>query len=187
MTARAVTYVEQYGLLAKTFHWVTAILLIAVVPIAWYMSELEKTDPARAYWHTMHRSIGLTILALTVLRVIWMRIAPPPPMDDAVARIQKIIAHATHGLLYVALLAMPLSGYITSAAKGREISFFWLYKVPQLIPINEDLAHFAHELHEAGQWALFALLGLHVLSAIFHGVVKKDDMIYRMVPSRTRR
>jgi cytochrome b561 len=134
----------------------------------------------------MHKSIGLTILALTVLRVIWLRLAPPPPLDDAIARIQKIAAHATHGLLYLVLLAMPLTGYLMSAAKGREISFFWLYNVPLVTPINEQLAHFSQELHEAGQWALYALLGLHILSAVLHAV-RRDGMIYRMVPSRSRR
>jgi cytochrome b561 len=185
--SHAMPYIEQYGFIAKSFHWITAILILVVAPIAWYMDTIDKADPARAYWHTMHRSIGLTILALTILRVIWLRIAPPPPMDEAMARIQKILAHATHGLLYLVLLAMPISGYLMSAAKGREISFFWLYTMPQLTPINEQLAHFSHELHETGQWALFALLGVHVLSALFHGVILKDGMAYRMVPSRSRR
>lgn len=175
---------EPYNGLAKTFHWLTAALIFVALPTAWYFDELAKDDPALPWWVTLHKSVGLTVLALTVLRLIWLRLAPPPPLGEAFAPIQRMLAHATHGLLYLALLAMPISGYVMSAAKGREIPVFWLFKAPLLTPVDETLAHFAKELHEVGQWALCALVGVHILSAIFHGVARRDGVLSRMLPGR---
>jgi cytochrome b561 len=176
----------QYNPLAKTFHWATVGLMFTVLPIAWYMTDLAKNDPARGYWYTMHKSVGMAILLLTVLRLIWAFLAPPPSLNPSLARLQQLQIKAAHALLYLALLAMPLSGYVMSAASGREISFFWQFKIPLVIPADKGLAHFAHELHEIGQWALYALLALHVLAVIFHVFIKRDQVMRWMAPGSPR-
>ena len=109
----------RYSLLAQAFHWVSAALMFAVVPIAWYMTTLERTDPTREDWYSLHKSIGITILVLSVARVIWRQLDAPPSLSGFMRPVEAAAVHVAHGLLYVLLFAMPISGYLISAAGGR--------------------------------------------------------------------
>ncbi len=176
--------IGRYSTVAQAFHWVSAALMFAVVPIAWYMTTLEKTDPSREEWYSLHKSIGLTILALSVLRVIWRHLSPPPARPGQFTPLEIALAHGAHLLLYILLFAMPVSGYLISAAGGHPIVLWGLLPVPTLVPVNHDLAHVGVLLHDAGQWALYGLVGLHVLATAQHTVIKHDGVLGRMLPSR---
>lgn len=181
--SRQNTFTEpRYSPTAQCLHWASAVLMFLIVPIAWYMLSLAKDDPARADWHTIHKSIGLLILLLSAGRLLWRRFVPPPPLAAEHAW-EKIAAEGTHILLYLVLFIMPISGYIGSAANGRPVPFFNLFEVPVLVPLDKSLAHFAHEVHEIGQWAVFLLVAGHVAAALFHAVIRKDGTLRRMLPA----
>lgn len=173
---------ERYTAFAQGLHWLSAALMFTVVPIAWYLLSLEKTDPTRGSWQNLHKSIGITILALTLLRLVWRHFAPPPAMVGHQNQLEKILAEGAHVLLYVALLAMPISGYVGSVAGNHPVPFFGLFLLPVAVPVNPTLAHAAHEVHEVGQWALYLLLALHVAAALFHQLIRKDTVLRRMLP-----
>ncbi len=173
---------NRYTAAAQAFHWVSAALMFAVVPIAWYMTTLEKTDPTREGWYTLHKSIGITILVLSVLRVIWRHLSPPPSLPGDFKRLDAILVHTAHGLLYLLLFAMPISGYLISAAGGHPVVLFGVVPVPALVPVDRSLAHLGSLLHDAGQWALYGLVALHVLATLQHAVIKRDGILGRMLP-----
>lgn len=172
----------RYSPLAQAFHWVSAALMFAVVPIAWYMTTLEKTDPTREGWYSLHKSIGLTILALSILRILWRQLDSPPALSGFLRPLEAAAVHVAHGLLYVLLFAMPVSGYLMSAAGGHPVVVFDLFTVPPLVPVDHDLARVGARLHAVGQWALYGLVALHVLATGFHTFIRRDGLLRRMVP-----
>lgn len=182
-TLEAAADTTRYSPSAQVMHWLSAALMVFVVPCAWYMLSLDKVDPARAAWHVIHKSVGMLILILSVVRLLWRSITPPPPLVGHRHPGEKILAEATHGLLYVILFIMPLSGYVGSVAAGRAVTLFNLFTFPSLFSADKELAHIAHLVHGAGQWAVYVLVGMHVLAAGFHALVRKDGMIRRMLPA----
>ncbi len=174
----------RYSPLAQAFHWVSAALMFAVVPIAWYMTTLERTDPSREGWYSLHKSIGLTILALSILRVLWRQLDTPPTLTGILRPVQAAAAHVAHVLLYVMLFAMPVSGYLMSAAGGHPVVIFDLITVPPLVPVDHDLSKLGSRLHSIGQWAVYGLVGLHVLATGYHTFIRHDGVLGRMVPWR---
>jgi cytochrome b561 len=178
---------SRYSSGAQIMHWVSAALMFFVVPCAWYMVSLPKGDAARADWYTIHKSVGMLILGLSFARLLWRSIVPPPPMVGHRRPWEKILAEAAHGLLYVMLFVMPLSGYVNSVAGGHPVPFFGAFTFFSLVPVDKELAHLAHLVHETGQWLVYGLVGMHVLAAGFHTLVRKDAMIQRMLPARQTR
>ena len=176
----------RYTAAAQAFHWLTALLFLAIVPIAWHMTMLARDDPTRETWFTLHKSLGLTILALSVLRLVWRASHPAPPLPPSMARAEAFLARASHGALYVMIFAMPVSGYLLSAAGGHPVSYFGLFEVPTLVPQNPQLAHAGLVIHNLGQWAVYALVVLHVAATAFHLVVRRDGVLDRMLPDQNR-
>ncbi len=178
------TPAARYSPLAQAFHWVSAALMFAVVPIAWYMTTLDRTDPTREGWYNLHKSIGITILALSILRVIWRQLDTQPPLTGILRPLEVAAVHVAHVLLYVLLFAMPISGYLMSAAGGHPVVMFGLFDLPSLVPVNHDLAKVGRFLHGIGQWAVYGLVSLHVLATGFHTFVRRDGLLGRMLPWR---
>ena len=176
---------ERYTTAAQGFHWLSALLMIAILPIAWHMTMLSRDDPARETWYTVHKSIGLTILALSVLRVIWRASHPPPALPGSMARIERLLATASHWALYAVLFAMPISGYLLSAGGGHPVSYFGLFEIPSVVPPSKDLARAGLTVHLVGQWAVYAFVLLHVAATVWHVVQRKDGVLDRMLPEQT--
>ncbi|PKU21423.1 cytochrome b [Telmatospirillum siberiense] len=172
----------RYTASAQALHWISAALMFFVVPCAWYMLSLAREDPARAEWHTIHKSVGVLILVLTVARLVWRGIKPPPPMAGHPNPLEKLLAEAAHGLLYVMLFVMPISGYLGSVANGRAVNLFGVLPLPTLIAPDKELAHVAHLFHEAGQWVVYLLVAMHILAALGHTLIRKDGTLERMLP-----
>ena len=175
----------RYTAGAQILHWLTAVLVIATLPIAWHMTMLARDNPTRDTWFTVHKSIGLTILALSVIRIVWRGLNPPPPLPDTTSRIESGLAHVSHWLLYLILFAMPISGYLISAAGGHPVNYFGLFTIPNVVPTNPSLAKGAAGLHVLGQWAVYALVLLHVIGTVWHLVMRRDDLLARMLPRQS--
>ncbi|MTJ83102.1 MAG: cytochrome b [Telmatospirillum sp.] len=174
---------SRYNSSSQGLHWLSAALMFTVVPIAWYMQTLAKDAPGRGDWYTVHKSIGMLILLLTLVRLGWRHFAPKPAPLATLRPWETFLSGAIHILLYLILLGMPLSGYIGSTAAGRPVTLFNLVTVPALFAPDKALAHLAHEAHEAGQWAVYLLVALHVAAALFHALIRRDGVLRRMLPA----
>jgi cytochrome b561 len=172
---------DRYDPTLQALHWLSAALMAAVVIVAWYMTDLPRTDPGRNDWYGLHKSIGVTILALSVIRLGWRHRSPPAPL--VAAAWEHRVAAVTHVLLYLILLAMPITGYIHSAAGGHPVSLFGLFTLPTLVPEDKALGHLFGEIHEAGQWAVYLVVALHAAAALFHAIIRKDGVLRRMLPA----
>lgn len=170
----------SYGSVSRILHWLLFLLIIGMLIVGFLMGSLAK--PFRFEVYTVHKSIGLCVLALMLFRIFWMSINPKPKLPLTTPRWQAIGAHTVQGLLYFILMAMPLSGWIMSTASDHIPSFFGWFKVPMpFIPLDKPLADTASSLHEIFAWTLIVLLLLHIGAALKHHYINKDDVLKRML------
>jgi cytochrome b561 len=174
----------RYTATAQWLHWISAALMLAVLILAWVMESLPNGDASRATIVMLHKSVGLTILALTAARLVWRAIHPPPPAMRWAAW-EAAAATASHWLLYLVLLAMPFSGYLMSAGRGRAIPYFGLFEVPLLTPATDAIWRIGSTVHSVGQWALYALVALHIAATVWHVAIRRDGTLDRMLPEQT--
>ncbi len=132
-TALPATYVTATGLpryksVSQALHWLTAAFALAVLPLAWVAISLPNSE-LKGTMFTLHKSVGLTILAIVVIRIVW-RMIHPAPADPAAPKALEVIARINHWLLYAIFLIMPVSGYLLSALSGRSTAYFWLFTIP---------------------------------------------------------
>ena len=149
---------------------------VAAGLVSVYANTAAMTRPALVF----HQSIGALILALAIARVAWRVIHPAPPLPAAMPPSHRIAAAATHAVLYISLLAFPVTGYISLAARGRNINMFGLFDLPLVVPRSLSLSADARNLHDFAQYALYALLALHIGAALYHQFVLKDGLLRRM-------
>jgi cytochrome b561 len=142
------------------------------------MSLPEGAEQTRML--VLHRSLGVTILAVVVLRLAWRLAHPPPPLPSGTPRVMELISQIIHWLLYALLLLMPVTGYLQSA-DGRPVSYFGLLNLPGL-PQDKALGDAAKVLHLLGQWGVYTLVGLHVGATVWHVAIRRDGLLDRMIP-----
>ncbi|WP_430911985.1 cytochrome b [Methylobacterium sp. sgz302541] len=176
---------RRYGAVAQALHWITAALVAAVLPLAWVAASLARDAPAKGTYFTLHKSVGITIFALVVGRIVWRMLRPAPP-DPATPRGLALLARVNHWLLYAIFLIMPVSGYLLSAFRGRATPYFWLFDIPGL-PKNDALHEVFESVHLVGQWAVYALVILHVAGTVWHVAIRKDGVHERMLPAQAPR
>ena len=175
MTARL-----HYGTPAKIFHWLIVALLAAQYPVGWLMPDLHcGMSPGAGM--TFHISVGITILALTALRLLW-RLTHPVAPESSLPAWQRISSEAIHWLLYVLVLATTVSGWLFASFRGWSVSFFYLVPLPMLASDNASAGRTIYGLHQAMEWALLVTIGIHVASALVHLFVYRDRVMQRMLP-----
>ncbi|KQY75165.1 cytochrome b [Brevundimonas sp. Root1423] len=177
---------NRYSTVSLTLHWLTAALIVTQVLL---ITAHEATEgPLSREFVQIHKSVGLTILVLTLGRIFWRLANPAIPLPDAMPRWQKLLARATHVLFYVFLIAMPLVGWAASSAGGRDIVWFGLFEWP-LLPIGggREVAGQLMDLHELAAKGLYVLIALHVIGALKHQFVDRDNVLHRMIPGIPRR
>lgn len=134
----------------------------------------------------LHRSMGLTILALTLFRLAWRWNARIPPLPAELPLFQKLAARATEYALYVLLLLQPALGLLNTNARGRRVDFYFLGELPPVIGPDKVLAKQAMAAHEFVAYLLVALVALHATAALFHHFVRRDNVLQAMLPGRGR-
>ena len=175
---------RHYGRVARGVHWLVAALAVIVVSLGWAAGSVAHNTPARADLLLLHRSVGLTIFALMAFRAMWRARHSPPPLPSSLGHIEAGLAHLTHIGLYFVFFAMPIAGYVNAAAAGHVVSFFGLFSIPPLLPPNERVSQWAIAVHLAGQYLVYLLVALHVAGGLYHGVIRRDDVLDRMLPRR---
>jgi cytochrome b561 len=170
----------KWGAMAQFFHWVMALAILGNGLFGLLM-DLAHSPMQKINWLALHKSIGLTVLALFLLRLAWRMVDRRPPEEPA-PRWQQFTAHAVHGLLYVLIAAMPLSGWWFNSVAGKPLQWFKLFNLPALAEKNDEIRHFAHGVHEYLFWFLLLVLVAHVGAALKHHVFDKDNVLRRMLP-----
>ena len=175
--------VQRYSGVMQSLHWAVAILMFAILPVAWVMVSMPKDAAERPFLFTLHKSIGITILALAAVRLVWRATHPIPPEAAGTPRWMAVSAVASHWLLYAVLFAMPISGYLLSVAGGYPVSYFGLFNLPGIAK-NPELADAAVWVHLTLQWAVYALIAVHLLGTAWHVVVRRDGLLSREMPAQ---
>ena len=174
----------RYTATAQALHWIVAILMFAVIPLAWVMVNMPRTAPSRETLYTLHKSVGITILALVAVRLAWRAAHPAPPLPGKMAQWERRMAFASHWLLYAILIGMPVSGYLLSASGGNPVSYFGLFALPSL-PKDPAVSDTARWVHAAvGQWLVYALIVLHLVATAWHAAIRRDGVLDRMLPEQ---
>ncbi len=175
----------RYTRTAQALHWLTSVLVLAVLPLAWVATSLAKEAAAKPVLFQFHKSVGLTILGLVVVRILWRAFNPPPPEVSEPAGL-ALIAKISHWLLYAVFLLMPVSGFLLSAFNGSTTQFFYLFPIPGFEK-NEALRNLFQSVHLAGQWAVYVLVGLHIAGTGWHVAIRRDGVLDRMLPGQDPR
>jgi len=162
-------------------HWAVALGIVLQFVWAWRIDQVESIRQQFALVN-QHKSIGMAVLLLVVLRLAWRAFNRPPANPEAMAVWERRAAALSHGLLYALILAIPLTGWAYSSAAGYGAEFFGLLDIPDFVPQSEALESVLARVHYGLGIALLVLVSVHVLAALRHHFVLKDDVLKRMLP-----
>lgn len=165
---------------AQVLHWLIALLIVGMGVLGLGMTQMDPSM-AKLKVYALHKSIGITVLALVALRLLWRiahRAPPPVPMP----RWQQRAAVAMHALLYVMMFVLPLSGWIYNSAANFPLQWFGTISLPSLWHFDPALKHRAHAIHESGFWILLVLVLAHAAAALKHHFIDRDQTLRRMLP-----
>ena len=171
---------RSWGSLSKAFHWLIVLLIINQWWIASRADELKGLAKLEAL--AWHKSFGMTILMLAVLRLLWRLVNPTPDLTVETRRWERVLARISHVLLYALIFAMPLTGWMMSSAKNYPVSWFKLFQFPDLVAPAEQTFHQMHDLHHLLFGVLVSVALLHVAGALKHHFIDKNDVLKRMLP-----
>lgn len=171
---------RQWGTISKFFHWTIALGILGNGLFGLLM-DLAHSPMQKINWLALHKSIGLTVLALALLRIAW-RLSERRPAEEPAPRWQQLAAQAVHGMLYVLIVLMPLSGWWFNSVTGKPLQWFKQFNLPALVAKDDGLRHFAHGVHEYLFWFLLLVLLAHVGAALKHHVFDNDNVLRRMLP-----
>jgi cytochrome b561 len=172
---------DRYSTVSLWLHWGIAALVVTQILLIMAGDAVEG-DGARAF-RDAHKSVGLSLLVLTLVRIGWRATNPAPALPDTMKTWEKLLARTTHVGFYVALIVLPLSGWLASSAAGRDIAWFGLFNWP-LLPIGggREMAGQFMDIHRAVVKGLYLLLALHVIGALKHHFIDRDGVLRRMLP-----
>lgn len=178
---------KRYSLTAIVLHWVLGLALIGIFAVGVYMADLPFS-PMRLKLYNWHKWAGITILVLSVLRLVWRLTHRPPELPGKIAAAmpawQHWAHHGTHYALYALFFLVPLIGWAYSSAEGFPIVVFGVLPLPDFVPADKALAAMIKPFHELSAFALIGLAGLHIAAALKHQWVDRDGLINRMLPGR---
>ncbi len=172
----------RYTTTAIALHWLLALAILGSFSLGFYMSDLPLS-PQRVKLYNWHKWAGVTILALSAVRLLW-RLTHRPPADPPMPAWQQRAAHLAHGALYVLFFAVPLAGWAYSSAAGFPIVWFGVLPLPDFVPVDKALAEAIKPVHGWLAWSLIAIAALHIAAALKHQFVERDGLIGRMLPGK---
>lgn len=175
---------DRWGPVSQALHWVVVVLILVLAIVGLIMDELPRSP--KYFWvYTAHKSTGITVLTLVLLRLGWRAYAGSPKPVPHTPGWQHRTAVATHVMLYALILAMPLSGWLYDSASGlRPFRWYGLFDVPKLVAPDEALAAFSRGAHEWLFLSIVALVALHAGAALYHHLFLRDATLLRMLPQR---
>ncbi|WP_095081486.1 cytochrome b [Pseudomonas sp. Irchel s3h17] len=172
---------SRYGWVSIFLHWGVVLVVVGLFALGLWMVGLDYYSTWRKDAPDLHKSIGLVLFAVMVLRGLWRFFSPPPPILASYDRMTRLGAKLGHGFLYLGLFGVMITGYLISTADGVGIPVFGLFEVPALISGLPDQADIAGVIHFYLAWALVVFSGLHALAALKHHFIDRDVTLTRML------
>lgn len=175
----------SYGSLSKFLHWIIALAVTFMFIIGFTMDG--RAEPLKSQLYGYHEELGLTIMGLLIFRLYWRWQNPLPVLPPTIASWERTASKLGHYLLYLLLFVMIASGWAKSTSSGYTPNFYGLFELPMpFVPVNVAVKHFAKQVHVTTVWILLGVISLHVLAALNHHFIYKNEVLRRMLPSRKR-
>lgn len=172
---------DRWGPVSQLLHWLIVLLILGMGTVGLVMTQM-RNSPDKIQIYVLHKSFGLTVLALIALRLLWRLYAGAPQPVPGTPHWQERIASLTHAALYALVFAMPISGWVLNSAAGFPLRWFNLFNLPSIAGKSESLHELARDVHEWLFWTLIALAVVHAAAAIYHHVFQHDATLARMLP-----
>lgn len=177
---------QRYSWQAMALHWAIALLIIGMLWLGFSLEDIPRNTPARAFYVNLHKSFGILTLVLVLIRFGWRATHKPPPLPSHMPRWESAAAIWSHRLLYACMLLQPLSGYLGSSFNRFGIKFFGI-PLPNWGWEDKALRTIFNEIHGVVAVLLLVLIAVHVLAALKHLFLDRDQVFQRMLPARLRR
>lgn len=173
----------QYTGTAKVLHWLMALLIVGLFALGQYMSDLSMS-PSKLQLYSWHKWIGVTAFLLLLVRMAWRLTHQPPALPTQMPPRLRFASQISHGALYLLMLAIPLSGWLMSSAKGYQTVWFGVLPIPDLLGKDKQLGDALAEVHGALNSVLALVVLIHVAAALKHHFIDRDDVLRRILPAR---
>lgn len=177
------SHTNKYTLLMRILHWLIALLILGMIGVGWYMAGLPDNHASKYDIYPIHKSIGVSLLGLIVLRLLVRFFSPIPTLPKELSSWEKVLTKVTHFSLYLLMLLVPVSGYLMSDFAGFPVEWFGL-EVPGFIEDNMDNSDKAHSAHGVLPYILLGLVLLHILGSLKHRFIDKNkntDVLSRIL------
>ena len=171
---------KKYTATAIVVHWAMAAGIVGIFLFGRYMADLP-VSPAKLKYYSWHKWAGVTLFALLAFRIVWRATHRPPELPVHMSRGERFVAHAGHAALYLLMIAVPLSGWLMSSAKGIQTVLFGVLPIPDLLERNKELASLLQTAHWALNMLLAAVVVGHVAAALKHHFIDRDATLVRML------
>ena len=172
---------NRYGIFSRLLHWTIAILILGLVALGGWMTELgyyDRWQPTAIFWH---RALGILALALAAIKIAWRFADPPPPSLAELKNWERFAAGATHRLLIAMMLLIPASGYLISTSAGATVPFFGGMEIPAMMKVGDSARDFAVLAHYWLGYGIAGLAGIHAAAALKHHFIDKNSVLKRML------
>jgi len=177
---------QNWGAIAKLLHWFMAVLIFTQIALGW-LAVSWPLSPTKLNLFVWHKSFGMLMLALVVVRLLWRLASPTPALPTDTPRWERTAAHASHALLYALMITMPLSGWVINSAANIPFRIFWLVPLPHIVAPDKALADMAKTIHLGLFVTLSLVLVLHIGAALRHHFIKRNRILVRMLPIGERK
>jgi cytochrome b561 len=181
MNAAATPSPLKWNRIGMLLHWLIALLIVGLATVGLLMTDMANS-PTKISVYALHKSTGITVLALVALRLLWRLGHRAPAAVVGTPRWQRIVAFATHAALYALMFLMPLSGWLFNSAANFPLQWFGLVRLPALSGPDRALKSWALDVHVYGFYVLAALVSLHIAASIWHHWHDRDATLVRMLP-----
>lgn len=176
---------QRYTGVAIGLHWLIGLMILGSLGVGLYMVDLSLS-PTKLRLYSWHKWAGVTIFTLVLIRCLWRITHAAPALPAEMPRWQRLAAEASHYFLYALMIAIPLSGWLMSSAKGFQTVYFGVLPIPDLLVKNEALGETLALVHKTLNFSMITLVIVHVAAALRHHFIDKDDILRRMLPARNK-
>ena len=169
----------RYTLVARILHWLMALALTALVTVGYTMKTLPLS-PLKLQVYSWHKWAGISLLVLVILRLLWRLLNRPPALPAGMSSFSRALAHCGHAALYLLMIGIPLTGWLMSSAKGFQTVWFGVIPLPDLVSKDKPLGELLVQVHIFLNYALIAMVSLHILAALKHQFIDRDGLLRRI-------
>ena len=175
----------RYTGVAIGLHWLVGLMILSSFGVGLYMVDLSLS-PIKLRLYSWHKWAGVTIFMLVLIRFLWRLSHAAPTLPSGMPRWQRVAAEASHYLLYAMMIAIPLSGWLMSSAKGFQTVYFGVMPIPDLLQKNKELGETLALVHQTLNFTMIGIVIVHAAAAFKHHFIDKDDILRRMLPGRQK-